>query len=85
MSYDRNARVGALRSNAADVTAILFMKNNLNDNGLAIRISILQVRLRPYTSQPMTVQCHNGSVSEAEMVTFWPKVVGQLATQLWLL
>ena len=77
LSYNRNAPLGALRSNAGSISSLLKV-NILDDIGLAIRTSVLNIDSRPQTDQPITVQCHNGSVSEAIAITFWRKVAGQL-------
>lgn len=77
MSYNRNALVGAVRSNAdSDETAILLRVDRLGDDGLASRVSVLTIRERPHVTQPVTVQCHNGSASQMETRMFWQKVAG---------
>ncbi len=77
MSYNANSRVGAVRSNAeSDETAILLRVESIGGNGLAIRVSVLTIRERPHATEPITVQCHNGTQSETKTKTFWRKVAG---------
>lgn len=77
MAYNRNAPVGAMRSNAdTDENAILLLVNSLGSDGLASRTSVLTISERQHATQSVTVQCHNGSASLMETMKFWRKVAG---------
>ena len=78
MSYNANARVGAMRSNAqSDQTAILMRVDNLDINtGVATRVSVLTITESPSAREPLTVVCHNGSVEFAEEFVFWRRQAG---------
>ena len=79
MSYNINARVGAVRSNAeSDETAILLRKESLGDSGEFNWVSVLTIREKPRITEPTTVQCHNGSARLLQSDTFWPAVAGLL-------
>lgn len=71
MSYNRNARVGSLRSNREnDVIAVLLRVDRPGSSQLVSRTSVLTVCAWPTATEAMTVQCHNGSITYAQEVTF---------------
>ena len=78
MSYNANARVGAIRSNAqSDQTAILMRVESKGDgSGVASRMSALTISELPSARAPLTVRCHNGSTEAAQNFTFWRRPAG---------
>lgn len=77
MSYNANARVGSIRSNAeSDEIAILMRVDTIGGSGIAHRMSVLHVNARPHATEPLRVQCHNGTTHFAEEVIFWRKEAG---------
>ena len=79
MPYNANARVGAVRSNAeADEMAILSSIESLGDNGEAVRVSVLSIKERAQSTQPVTIHCHNGTLSQSRSITFWRRIAGLL-------
>ena len=77
MSYNANAQVGALRSNApGDVTCMLMRVDDREDNGRASRVSVLTINRRLYSDESVTVKCHNGSSEFGESRTFRRRSAG---------
>lgn len=76
MSYNANAQVGAIRSNAqSDQTAILIRVESLAGR-VANRMSVLTITALPSATGPITVRCHNGSTTFALELRFWRRVAG---------
>ena len=80
MSYNANARVGAIRSNAqSDQTAILMRVESRGDgSGVASRVSVLTISELPSARAPLTVACHNSSTEVGEEIRFWRRQAGKL-------
>ena len=80
MSYNANAQVGAIRSNAqSDQTAILMRVESRGDgSGVASRMSVLTISELPSARAPLTVRCHNGSTEVSEEIRFWRRQAGKL-------
>ena len=78
MSYNANARVGAIRSNAqSDQTSILMRVESRGDgSGVASRMSVLTISELPSARAPLTVACHNGSTEVGEEIRFWRRQAG---------
>lgn len=79
LSYNANAQVGALRANArGDEIAVLVRLDDREDNGRAMRVSVLTVTRQLSSTEPVTVMCHNGSSAFGKQKRFWRKVAARL-------
>lgn len=79
LSYNANAQVGALRSNApGDEIAVLVRVDDREDNGRAMRVSVLTIMRQLSSTEPVTVMCHNGSSAFGKQKEFWRKAAAHL-------
>ena len=79
MIYSSNAIEGAIRSNPEmDEIAILMKVENIEEGGLARRMSVLYVSARPLETAAVVVQCHNGSAESAEREVFRRREAGMM-------
>ena len=77
LSYNANAQVGALRSNArGDEIAVLVRVDDREDNGRAMRVSVLTMMRQPSSTELVIVMCHNGSSAFGKQKEFWRKAAG---------
>ena len=83
LSFNRNAIVGTSRTNSErDVTAILIRIDNTEDNGYAVRVSVLTVSVQPQATEMLSVKCHNGSGNLAKEVQYFPRIAGIICSQV---
>ncbi len=77
LSFNRNANVGVSRIDPeGDRIAILISIDNAEDNGCAIRFSVLRVSAHPQATEMLSVKCHNGSSHLAEEIQYLPRPAG---------
>ena len=77
LSYNANARIGALRSNAqGDEIAFLIRVDNRESNGRAMRVSVLTIMRQVSSTESVVVICHNGSSASGKEKVFLRKDAG---------
>ena len=79
MSYNANARVGAIRSNAQSdqISILVRVESRGDDSAVASRMSVLTISELPSARAPLTVRCHNGSTEVGEEIRFWRRQAGK--------
>ncbi len=77
LSFNRNAKVKASRKNPEiDGLAILMRIDNAEENGHAVRLSVLTINAQPQATGMLSVKCHNGSDRLAEEIQYLPRTAG---------
>ena len=77
LSFNLNAQVGALRIDPErNITTILMSINNAEENGHAVRLSVLTVGTRSQPAAMLSVACHNGISLLAEEIQYHPSIAG---------
>ncbi len=81
LSFNRNAIVGASRI-IEDKTAILMHIDNAEDNGHAVRLSVLTLGAQLRATEMLSVECHNGSDHLVEIMQYLPRPAGILTRSI---
>ncbi len=78
LSFNHNASVGAPRRNSEhdDIIAILMRIENPEENGYAVRVSVLTVGAQPQATEMLSVECYNGF--DTTMIWYLPRTAGIL-------
>ncbi len=78
LSFNRNAIVGTSRIDPeGDIAAILTSIDRTEENGHAVRSSVLRVSSQPQATEKLSVKCHNGSSHLAEEIQYLPRPAGK--------
>ncbi len=78
LSFNHNASVGVPRINPeyGGIIAILMRIENPEENGYAVRVSVLTVGAQPQATEMLSVKCHNGFNLNAKMMEYLPRRAG---------